>query len=237
MTKIAPKMRRLLVLAAALTAFAANASTLRLVEPRAGATLRGGSQATIEWNAGALPAHAEEWEAFLSLDGGAYYAFRITPHLDLDLRRFTWIVPNVDTHNARLLIRTGDERRETLFEFPAIFSIAHDANADQVVRHLVRFGRGEAAREGDSAVLSWADGARNGAGVTQQVAAVARPRTFVPRAPVVGESSQALILSANSIETPSIAITRSVARDDHARSIAPPSVSLDLLLVCRRRNV
>jgi len=230
-------MRRFLLLTVALSAFAANASTLRLVEPRQGMTLHGGSQAAIEWSATSLPAHAEEWEAFLSLDGGKYYAFRITPHLDLDLRRVTWIVPNVDTKHARLLIRTGDERRETLFEFSASFSIARDPNAEQVVRHLVRFGRGEAAREGDAPVVAWADGARNGAGVTQQYAQSSHPRALVPRATIVRETASAIVPAANLIETPSILSSLDIGRDKHARQTDSFVPAVDLLLVCRRRNV
>jgi hypothetical protein len=230
-------MRRILLIAAALSALAANASTLRLVEPRQGLTLRGGSQATIEWSATSLPAHAEEWEAFLSLDGGKYYAFRITPHLDLDLRRVTWIVPNVDTKNARLLIRTGDERRETLFEFSTIFSIARDPNAEQVVRHLIRFGRGEAAREGDAPVVAWADGARNGGGITQQYATTSHPRALVPRVRVVRETTSAIVPAANLIETRSILSSLDIGRDAHARQADSVLPAVDLLLVCRRRNV
>ena len=40
---------------------------------------------------------AEEWEAFLSFDGGATYPVRITPHLDLELRRVRWQVPAIPT--------------------------------------------------------------------------------------------------------------------------------------------
>jgi len=229
-------MRRFLLIAAALSAFAANASTLRLVEPQGGVTLRGGAQATIEWSATSLPAHAEEWEAFLSLDGGKYYAFRITPHLDLDLRCVTWIVPNVDTHDARLLIRTGDERRETLFEFSAVFSIARDPNAEQVVRHLVRFGRGEAARDGDAPVVAWADGARNGAGVSVQTATPSHPRALVPRVTIPSESSGAVVPAANLIETPSFISSLDAGCDKYSRKTGSVLLSVDLLLVCRRRN-
>lgn len=230
-------MRRFLLIAAALSALAANASTLRLVEPQAGSTLLGGSQAAIEWSATSVPAHAEEWEAFLSLDGGKYYAFRITPHLDLDLRRVTWIVPNVDTKNARLLIRTGDERRETLFEFSAIFSIARDPNAEQVVRHLVRLGRGEAAREGDAPVVAWADGARNGAGVSVQYSTPSHHPALVPHATIVRESTHAIVPAARLIETPPILSALHHGRDAHARKIDSASLSTDLLLVCRRLNI
>src|SRR5213078_5250079 len=127
-------MRRTLLLIALLFAPALHAGTV----------LRGGSFATIEWSATVLPADAEEWEAFLSLDGGTYYAFRITPHLDIARRQFAWLVPNVDTKNARILVRTGDERRETLHELPARFEIVHDAHAAVPRRTIVPVAQGEA---------------------------------------------------------------------------------------------
>ncbi len=74
--------------------------------------LRGGTRATVWWSAESLPPFVEEWEAFLSVDGGKFYAYRITPHLEADLRQFTFEVPNVETDQARILIRAGDERRE-----------------------------------------------------------------------------------------------------------------------------
>jgi len=147
-------MRRSLILLALLVAPALHAAT----------TLRGGSFATIERPA-ALPANAEEWEVFLSLDGGAYYAFRITPHLDVARRQFTWVVPNVDTTRARILIRAGDERTETLFELPATFAIVRDARAEAPHATVVPSMPGEAAREGDPGVVAWTDGDRAGEGL------------------------------------------------------------------------
>src|SRR5947207_7689447 len=144
----------------------ASAEALHVVAPANGVSLRGGTFAELRWSAGQLPSFAEEWEGFLSIDGGKYYAFRITPHLDIDLQRFTFVVPNVDTRAARILIRTGNEVHETHFESRSLFSIVRDRDAE--APRLLQFGRGEAAREGDPAVLSWTDGARNGSGVTQQ---------------------------------------------------------------------
>jgi len=85
-------MRRL-SLAIALLALAsfARAESLRVVAPANGATLRGGSFAELRWTSAQLPAGAEEWEAFLSVDGGKYYAFRVRPHLDIQLRKFTFV--------------------------------------------------------------------------------------------------------------------------------------------------
>jgi len=128
-------MRRLL-LALALTACAASAAAdVTLLAPRAGERLEGGSDATVAWNASMLPAHADEWEAFLSIDGGRTYAVRITPHLDRALRTFTFRVPNVASSDVRLLLRVGDESDETRIEFPQSFSIAATAKIDwNVVR-------------------------------------------------------------------------------------------------------
>src|ERR1043165_4959627 len=89
-------------------------ASIRLVAPRAGATLAAGSTAELEWAPNEpfadLP-QVEEWEAFLSVDGGATYPVRITPHLDQDLRRIQFQVPSLPTADARILLRFGDERR------------------------------------------------------------------------------------------------------------------------------
>src|SRR4051794_7805164 len=156
-------MRRTLLLFALLLAPALQAGTV----------LRGGAFATIERPA-ALPANAEEWEAFLSFDGGRYYAVRITPHLDVARRQFTWVVPNVDTTNARILIRAGDERRETLYEVPATFAIVRDARAEVVHTTVVPSMPGEAARDGDPGVVAWTDGDRAGGALVQHWASPKR---------------------------------------------------------------
>ena len=164
-------MRRTLLLFALLLAPALQAGTV----------LRGGAFATIERPA-ALPANAEEWEAFLSFDGGHYYAVRITPHLDVARRQFTWVVPNVDTANARILIRAGDERRETLYELPERFAIVRDARAAMPRRAIVAAANGEAARDGDPGVVAWTDGDRSGGALVERSASCARPRVAASRA-------------------------------------------------------
>jgi hypothetical protein len=232
-------MRRV-SLAFALLALAsfASAESLRVVAPANGATLRGGSFAELRWTSAQLPAAAEEWEAFLSVNGGKYYAFRVTPHLDIQLRRFTFIVPNVDTRNARILIRTGDEVRELHFESRDSFSIVRDAKAEQALPQLSQLGRGEAARDGDPAVLSWADGARNGSGVRQQSTT---PVSSAALASSIGESHgdvPVLVPTANILAAPASTSTSLVtARVTHAGASEPRTTSLDLLLVCSRWNI
>src|ERR1043165_3811427 len=123
---------------------------------QAGTVLRGGAFATVERPA-ALAGDAEAWEALLFSHGGHYYAVRITPHLDVARRQFTWVVPNVDTANARILIRAGDEHRETLYESPERFAIVRDARAELPRSAVVPAADGEAARDGDPGVVAWTD--------------------------------------------------------------------------------
>lgn len=221
-----------------LAATTARASSLQLLAPASGATLRGGSFAELRWSAAELPRGAEEWEAFLSLDGGKYYAFRITPHLDLELHRFTFIVPNVDTHDARILIRAGNEVEETLFEARGTFSIKRDSKAgQQLFPRLAQPNHGEAAREGDPAVISWIDGTRDGSDVVQY-AATSTPRHSLLRHQTVPEDEPPLLTPvAHSIALPIVAIARVVSDDTNSHNAGPLARSVDLLLVCRRRNV
>ena len=132
--------------------------------PREGEVLRGGARATVSWSAASLPGFVEEWEAFLSVDGGQSYAYRITPHLDVERRQFTFEVPNVETGQARILIRAGDERREIELGTPQTFAIRRDAVRALATAPLevVDAERGEPARAGDRGVVEWVDGDRDG---------------------------------------------------------------------------
>jgi len=229
--------RPLLAIALFALASTALADAPRLLAPAAGATLRGGAFAELRWSAANLPGSAEEWEAFLSVDGGKYYAFRITPHLDVDQRRFSFIVPNVDTHDARILIRTGNEVQESHFEIPGSFSIVRDANAEQVLPRVGQLGRGEAARDGDPAVLSWTDGGRNGSGVTQQTSATVPSSSLEARTTETASALIVLVPAVSPIASPSITTTLLTARRTHARETKPIPIAVDLLLVCSRRNI
>ena len=118
-------MRRVLLVLLLAAPLAANAEVLsiRLEQPAKGATLTGGSTATIAWSATSLDSEVEEWEAFLSVDGGRYYGARITPHLDASIREFRWTVPNVSSRDARILLRFGNEKNEHVVELPVSLEI------------------------------------------------------------------------------------------------------------------
>lgn len=159
-------MRRIALAIVLLGAAAAHATEISA--PRAGETLHGGSFAQLTWSAGPLPANAEEWEAFLSIDGGAHYAFRITPHLNLSLRSVTWVVPNVDARDAKILIRVGDEKHERHFEPGFSFAIMRDSSDSSPPMTIVAKS-GEAARDGDDPVVAWSEGDRAATRIAQVV--------------------------------------------------------------------
>ncbi|HYL06108.1 MAG TPA: hypothetical protein VE075_08700, partial [Thermoanaerobaculia bacterium] len=133
---------------------------VELLSPRPAVPLVAGTTAVLQWTPllglTGLPAK-EEWEAFLSLDGGRSYTFRITPHLDSDLQRTLWEVPGVASADVRLLLRFGDERRETVIELPQRFTITAAPGPFLALAPRVAFARrrGEAARPEDAGVAAW----------------------------------------------------------------------------------
>jgi hypothetical protein len=200
---------------------------------QAGTVLRGGAFATVERPA-ALPANAEEWEAFLSFDGGQYYAVRITPHLDVARGTFTWIVPNVDTANARILIRAGDERRETLYELPERFAIVRDAGAPMPRHVIVPAASGEAARDGDPGVVAWTDGDRSGGALVERWAHCDRSRVAAACPHERGVTSLA-VAPAVHVRRPVVAAVHAVASPiERAFSLARRT---DILLTVSRLNI
>lgn len=165
--------RRLGLVVLGLLAFVAgrplSASPARLTAPGDGAVLTSGSLAEVAWEEVALPAHAEEWEAFLSLDGGRSYPLRITPHLDLGLRRFWFEVPPYPSRDARILLRFGDEgAQESEIEAPHRFAIAL-GDLPILLPRLPAYGLGESARPGEAGVVAWVEGDRTGHGLRQVV--------------------------------------------------------------------
>ena len=158
---------------AAIAGAETSAPPVRLAAPLHGATLQAGSLAVLAWEP--LDSfdrfrRVDEWEAFLSLDGGAHYPIRITPHLDRDLRRILWQVPHIPTRDARLLLRFGDEEQEAGFELPERFAISGTASLFEALTASPASAPGEPARPGDAGVVFWAEGSRRGGGLHQVVA-------------------------------------------------------------------
>ena len=227
----------LAALVIALLGAAAPVHAVELLQPSSRSILHGGSFAPLQIALPTIPPAAEEWEAFLSLDGGAHYGFRITPHLDLSIDRYTWLVPNVDATDARILIRTGDERLETIEEIPASFSIRRDARAPVGVHSWITHEQPEPARPGDEPVEFWTEGDRAGSSATP---AAALPGGHFWTAV---ESRAAWSLSADGPSRSSLApapIASSLpfrpSSATRPRRSGAPSL-LAILLTCRRLNI
>jgi hypothetical protein len=167
-------MRRRIQTTLAATLLLATAATaerlpVAWVSPEAASAWVGGESIILEWRSEAAwprELEIEEWEAFLSLDGGRSYPVRLTPHLESDLRAVRVTVPNLPTEHARLLLRFGDERRETEWVVPGEFAIRAGAAARASATSLSALpsakGRGESVRPGQRGVLLWAEGRRDG---------------------------------------------------------------------------
>jgi len=174
-----------LAFAAGAGAAVAETAPLELVSPAAGATLPGGERVLLEWRSPAGDVDFGEWEAFLSLDGGASYPFRLTPHLDAAHRRVLVEIPPFATGTARFLLRFGHEpeeaeredgreaEREESVLVPGLWRIA--APASSAVSTPRRWARapGEPARPGDAGVAFWVEGDRDGRRRTSWQAATA----------------------------------------------------------------
>ncbi|HEY7215799.1 MAG TPA: hypothetical protein VIC28_14310 [Thermoanaerobaculia bacterium] len=214
---------------------------LRLLAPRPGATLLAGSTAELEWEA-ELPARVTEWEAFLSFDGGKTYPVRITPHLDRDLRRVRWQVPVAPTSEARLLLRFGDERRETYHELPHRFAIAASpGTAWPLTLASLAAAPGEPALPGGPGVVAWVEGTRRGGSLRQRVAPERRSGRGSLSAPETPAAVAVLATHGTRIQTP-VLVRRSAggrelpARGTSLNELAPLLLAADILLLTQRQN-
>lgn len=137
------------------------------LSPADGAVLRAGETVRLAWaeSPGAsLPVRADEWEIFLSVDGGRTWSVRLTPHLDLARRSFTFRVPDLPTPFARLLLRVGDERREHEIPLPARLQIVRAGHGSPAPAPTLwpALRAGERARPGQPGVAMWVAGGRSG---------------------------------------------------------------------------
>ncbi|MBW8874427.1 MAG: hypothetical protein JF614_05650 [Acidobacteria bacterium] len=217
---------------------------IRLEAPRAGEILTAGATAELAW-APQKPfeqlEQVEEWEAFLSFDGGATYPVRITPHLDRDLRRVRWQVPAIPTADARLLLRFGNERHETYVELPQSFAIAESAWTPSLFAGAaLAVARGEPALPGHPGVVAWVEGSRDG-GSLRQVVAVPAPSFRDSVRPSTADSEPAVLAGGSTqLATPPSASGEAappVSRRSILASGAPSDLpSLDILLLTQRQN-
>ncbi len=232
------------------TTFAPGHHPIALLAPRPETALIGGTTAELRWSE--LPIFTklgkiEEWEAFLSLDGGKTYSIRITPHLDHDVRVLRWEVPAVATSDARLLFRFGKEgqkgEEEAAYYPPERFRIELQA-VDATPLHIVEraHGLGEAAEPGQPGVVRWAAGSRRGTDLRQVEAG--RPLELSPRPGLdAGPSGEPLAIASQDRRTETgadLSASTSLGSWNHQRErlpLAPPAAAqIPPLLQSQRQN-
>ncbi|MEA2563255.1 MAG: hypothetical protein QOH06_4759 [Acidobacteriota bacterium] len=216
---------------------------VRVTSPLEGVALPTGSLAALEWEPLAPfdLLQAEEWEAFLSVDGGAHYPLRITPHLDSDLRRILWQVPATPTRDARLLLRFGDERNEIGYEVPLRFAISGSAALPSAGAITVLSAPGEPARPGDSGVALWVEGSRRG-GSIRQVAAELPPGLHPGGRPAELVPGEAVVVASDpdpdpAPVSPNLQFRSPPAwRDETTRIVRPVRPAIPIRLLIGRQN-
>ncbi|HEX3530652.1 MAG TPA: hypothetical protein VH988_26615 [Thermoanaerobaculia bacterium] len=221
---------------------------VELTAPVAGEPLRAGSVAELAWEPREPLARnglIQEWEAFLSLDGGAHYTVRVTPHLDRGLRKVLWQVPAIPTRDARLLLRFGDERREIVFAVPQRFVIAGPSRAAgfELLPARRSFSSGEPALPGQAGVVVWAEGTRQG-GAARMVVGTEPPAVQLPRAQAGSAEETALLPAARGPEldpaaaiVPAGRVTPALPRHTLLALLRnDPAARIPILLQSRRRN-
>ena len=115
--------------------------------------LRPGESRTIR--VATAPAGATEWEAFLSVDGGRSFPVRITPHLPIAERSFSWTVPSLPTPAARIRFRFGVGGVEQEVAAPDRLAIAFSPAAASVSSSQTALGTSPATGEEDT--FAWVE--------------------------------------------------------------------------------
>jgi hypothetical protein len=220
---------------------------IELAAPGDGATLVGGGTAEIAWRETAefdRLTGATEWEAFLSVDGGNTYPVRLTPHLDLDIRRFSFRVPDLPSEEVRLLLRVGDEHAERSLPFATRLRIVRPASPipgaiEAALAAPPTAAPGEPAVAGGAGVLFWVEGDRDGSHLRHRssaplgVQSATDPALF-PGGPEMlgGEDSDGLHTGARPAPATHPAANRTFVR---FASVAP-LLATDILLLIQRQN-
>lgn len=216
---------------------------LMLIAPRDGTTLTAGTVARLAWRwRDVRPPEVEEWEAFLSLDGGATFAYRVTTHLQIERDEVSFDVPDLPSTDVRLLLRFGDEREETAVVFPDRFRIQASGVPQPRVTLTSSQRRGEAALPDDHGVAAWSEGPSDGSR-RQRIEAVARPQIHgeIPLfQSAVGTLPFCPEPTFGSLAVPHVDPTRAFATATRSRLTADLPIargsSAILSLVCRRNE-
>ena len=211
---------------------------VRLVEPAEETRVVAGSTAVLDWNATATPANVDEWEAFISADGGRTYLSRITPHLDAAIHRFQFTVPDLPGAEITLLLRFGDEREERRFVFPSRLRISGVPSGQRAAENA----RNEPFDVDEEGATSWVEGSRDGSSLRSLVlggGGISSDRDRL-QTPLRDRSAVALTAGGSHhdwTENPAVAETIFDGSHAHESLRSSPRFLNDILLMSRRRNI
>jgi hypothetical protein len=145
--------------------------------PLAGAVLIGGGSARLEWQPASRFGElieVEEWELFLSADGGRTWPIRLTQHLSSDRRSVLIEVPNLSVLDGRLMLRMGNEELEYEAVLPGHVEIRAADGRPEILPPTAVTTSPDAPAANEAEVMLWAAGDRNGEGTRWVVRAAAR---------------------------------------------------------------
>jgi hypothetical protein len=150
-----PGKTSLLFAAAFLAAAAARRSEAfpRLASPAGGTIVAPGRVTRI--TIADEPPGAEEWEAFVSVDGGRTYPLRATPHLPIAERGFDWVVPALPPGALRMKVRFGTGGIEREFLLAEEFGVGTGVSGAPVIPDPGAIGETPAPGEEDT--VAWVD--------------------------------------------------------------------------------
>ena len=223
----------LLILTAAM---AARASTdARLIEPAAHAEVVAGETLFLTWDAANVPPEVEEWEAFLSVDGGRTYPIRITPHLNAGIRRFAWTVPLLPGADVSILLRLGDERAEHEIAFLNRLHIRRTIPPEMLFRENVVRKTATLDDHGQT-LTEWIDGPRDGS-VLQRVVVSATALGAAHHLTQREPHALALVRSNCGRIEPAANVSRLIETSRTAPRPPSQSRNVDLLTLARRLNI
>ena len=160
-----------------------------------------------------------------------------------------WEVPDLPTPEAAILLRFGDEHRETAVELPLRFSIVPSPAGLAVGSGALALARrsmapGEPALPGQDGVVAWVEGSRRGDSVRPVVAAEAPGKV---RSAFEPSWTHREVSEAAPNPLPSSSNGRAPAKGwdaeppagrgaSLARAGTAPSLSSDILLLIQRQN-
>lgn len=121
----------------------------------AGRVVHAGEAIDLRWSAAD---GVRELEILLSEDGGRHYRLAVSPSLDPGAQHFTWIVPELESREVRLLIRYNRNGREIEGMPSDVIGVAPSADGPEPLALPLPAHAGAPVREGARGAVAAEEG-------------------------------------------------------------------------------